>query len=94
MFITPKYIAIVDMGLLRWLSAPSLVNREKGDGTVSKWEDYGDKVCKIILTRYPSPSVIIAVNDYHENDVINVKDEERRKHSADFFGGQTENVFL
>ena len=31
---------------------------------------------------------------YHENDVINVKDGERRKRSADFVGGQTKNVFL
>ena len=72
-----KYIANVDMGLLWRLSAPSSAEIEKGDGTVCTWKDYGDKVFEIILTRHPSASMIIAVNDYYGNDVINVKDGER-----------------
>ena len=72
----------------------TVANREKGDGTVYKWKDYGDNVFEIILTRYPSASLVIVVNDYHENDVINVKDGELQKRSADFVGGQTKNVFL
>ena len=37
--------------------------------------------------------MIIAVNDYYENDVINVKDGDCQKCSADYVGGQTKNVF-
>ena len=72
-----KYIANVDVGLLWRLSAPSSAEIEKGDGTVYTWKDYGDKVFEIILTRHPSASMIIAVNDYYGNDVIDVKDKER-----------------
>ena len=68
-------------------------DREKSDGIVYTWKDYGDKVFEIILTRYPSASMIIAVNDYYENDVINVKDGDCQKCSADYVGGQTKNVF-
>ena len=88
-----KCIAIVDMGLLWRLSSPSSADREKSDGIVYTWKDYGDKVYEIILTRYPSASMIIAVNDYYENDVINVKDRGCQKCSADYVGGQTKNVF-
>ena len=68
-------------------------DREKSDGIVYTWKDYGDKVFEIILTRYPSASMIIAVNDYYENDVINVKDGQCQKCSAAYVGGQTKNVF-
>ena len=85
-----KYIAIVDRALL---SAPSSADREKRDGIVYTWKDYGDKVFEITLTRHPSASMIIAVNDYYENDVINVKDGECQKSSAAYVGGQTKNVF-
>ena len=88
-----KYFAIVDMGLLWRLSAPSSADREKGNGTVYTWKDHGDKVFEIILTRHPSASVIIAVNDYYGNDIIDVKDGEGQKSSAAFVGGQTKNVF-
>ena len=81
------------MGLLWRLSSPSSADREKSDGIVYTWKDYGDKVYEIILTRYPSASMIIAVNDYYENDVINVKDGDCQKCSADYVGGQTKNVF-
>ena len=37
--------------------------------------------------------MIIAVNDYYGNDVINVKVDECQKHSAAYVGGQTKNVF-
>ena len=60
-----KYISILDMGLLWGLSAPSSTDKEKCDGAVYTWKDYGDNVFKIILTRHPSASVIIAINDYY-----------------------------
>ena len=44
-----KYIAVVDMALLWQLSTPSSAEREKDDGTVYTWIDYGDKVFEIIL---------------------------------------------
>ena len=88
-----KCIAIVDTRLLWRLPAPSSADREKCDGTVYTWKDYGDNVFEIMLTRHPSASIIIAVNDYFGNDVINVKDGERQKRSATFVGGQTKNVF-
>ena len=75
------------------MSAPSSADREKRDGIVYTWKDYGDKVFEITLTRHPSASMIIAVNDYYENDVINVKDGDCQKCSADYVGGQTKNVF-
>ena len=75
------------------MSAPSSADREKRDGIVYTWKDYGDKVFEITLTRHPSASMIIAVNDYYENDVINVKDGECQKFSAAYVGGQTKNVF-
>ena len=37
--------------------------------------------------------MIIAVDDYYWNDVINVKDGEFQNCSAAFVGGQTWNVF-
>ena len=76
------------------MSAPSSADREKSDGTVYTWKDYGDKVFEVILTRYPSASMIIAVNDYYRNDVINEKRGERQKHSAAYVGGQTKNYSL
>ena len=44
-----KYIAIADMGLLWRLSTSSSADREKGDGAVYIWKDYGDKVFETIL---------------------------------------------
>ena len=44
-----KCIAVVDMALLWRLSTPSSAEREKDDGTVYTWIDYGDKVFEIIL---------------------------------------------
>ena len=38
--------------------------------------------------------MIIAVNYYYGNDVINVKGGERQKRSAPYVSGQTKNVFL
>ena len=81
------------MGLLWQLSAASSADREKGDGTVYTWKDYGDRILEIILTKHPSASMIIAVNDYDGNVVIKVKYGERQKRSAAFVGGQTKNVF-
>ena len=80
------------IGLLWRLPPPSSADREKGDRAIYTWKDYGDKVSEIILTRHPSASMIIAVNDYYGNDVINVKDKERQKRSAAYVRGQTENV--
>ena len=80
------------IGLLWRLPPSSSADREKGDRAIYTWKDYGDKVFEIILTRHPSASMIIAVNDYYGNDVINVKDKERQKRSAAYVGGQTENV--
>ena len=37
--------------------------------------------------------MIIAVNDYYGNDVINGKGRQRQKCSAAYVGGQTKNVF-
>ena len=45
-----KYIAIVDMRLWR-LSTPHSTDRERGDGTVYTWKDYGDKVFETILRK-------------------------------------------
>ena len=80
------------MSLLWRLSAPSSAEIEK-DGAAYTWKDYGDKVFEIILARHPSPSMIIAVNDYYGNDVINVKERKRQKRSAVYVGGQTNNVY-
>ena len=60
-----KYVAILDMGLLWGLSAPSSTDKEKCDRAVYTWKDYGDNVFKIILKRHPSASMIIAINDYY-----------------------------
>ena len=87
-----KYIATVDIGLLWRLSAPSLADREKGDGQSTHGKTMR-KVSEIILTRHPSVSMIIAVNDYYGNDVINIKVDECQKRSAAYVGGQTKNVF-
>ena len=90
-----KYIAIVDMGLLWRLSAPSSAGREKGDETVYIWKDYGDKFFQIIFTtKHPSISMIIALNDYYGSDVINVKDGDRQKCPAPYIGGQTKMYSL
>ena len=88
-----KYTATVDMGLLWQLSAPSSADREKVDGTLCTCKDYVDIVFKIILIRHLSASMIIAIDDYYWNDVINVKDGEFQNCSAAFVGGQTWNVF-
>ena len=72
--------------------APTSADREKGDGTVYTWKYYGDKVFEITLRSHRSAFIIIAVNDYCGNDVINVKDGERQKRSASIVGGQTKNV--
>ena len=82
------------MGLLWRLSTPSSADREKGDGIVYTWKDYGDKVFETILRRHPSASMIIAVNDYYGNDITNVRGWESQKCSAAYVGGQTKNVFL
>ena len=81
------------MRLLWQLSAPSSADREKGDGTLSTCKYYVDIVFKIILIRHLSASMIIAVNDYYWNDVINVKDGKFQKRSATLVGGQAKNVF-
>ena len=47
-----KYIAIVDMRLLRRLPTSSSVDRVRGDGTVDKKKNYGDKVLDTILRRH------------------------------------------
>ena len=57
------------------------------------WKDYTDKFLETILRRYPSTSMIIAVNDYYGNDVINRKRREQPKHSAADVGGRTKNVY-
>ena len=88
-----KYIAILDMGLLWRLSAPSTADREKDDVTVYTWKDYGIKVFETILRRHPSASMIMAVNGYYKNDAVNIKGRERQKCSAAYVGGQTKNVF-
>ena len=77
-----EYIAIVDMGLLWRLPAPFSADREKGEGTVYTWKDYVGKVFEIILTRHPSASMIITVNNYYGNNIIKLKDGKRRKHCA------------
>ena len=46
-----------------------------------------------MLKRHPPASMIVAVNDYYENGVINVKDGKRQKRPAAYVGGQTQNVF-
>ena len=56
-------------------------------------ENYGHKIFEIKLTRHPSASMIITVNDCYGNDVINVKDGERQKRSAAYLAVQTKNVF-
>ena len=38
--------------------------------------------------------MIIAVNDYYGNDVINAKGGERQRHSAAYAGGQMKNFSL
>ena len=53
----------------------------------------GQSTHETILRRNPSASMIIAVNDYYGNDVIDRKDGERQKCSAAYVGGQTKNVF-
>ena len=42
---------------------------------------------------HPSASMIVAVNGYCGNDVVNAKGGERQKRSADYVGGQTKNLF-
>ena len=71
----------------------SSADGEKDDGIVYTWKNYGDKVFETILRRHPSASIIIAVNDYYGNDVINLKDGERQKCCAAHAGSQTKNVF-
>ena len=88
-----KYIAILDMGLLWRLSAPSTADREKDDVTVYTWKDYEIKVFETILRRHPSASMIIAVNGCYKNDAVNIKGREPQKCSAAYVGGQTKNVF-
>ena len=68
-----KYIVILDMGLLWRLSILSSGDRGKVDGIVYIWKYYWDEIFETVLMRYPSASLIIAVNDYYGNDVINVK---------------------
>ena len=41
-----------------------------------------------ILRRHPSASMIIAVNDYYGNEVINKQGGEHQKRSAAYVGGQ------
>ena len=88
-----EYIAIVDTGLQWRFSEPSSDDREKVDGKVNTWKNYGHKVFEIKLTRHPSASMIITVNDCYGNDVINVKDGERQKRSASYLAVQTKTVF-
>ena len=81
-----KYIAVVDIRLLWQLSTLCLADR-----TMSR-KDYGDKVFKTVLRRHPSASMIIIVNGYYENGVINVKSAEHQKRSSAYVGGQKKNV--
>lgn len=88
-----KCSTIVDMGLLWQLSTPYLANREKDDGTFYIWKDYGVKDFDTIPWRHPSGSMIIAVNDYYKNYVVNVKGGVCQKCSAIYVVDQMKNVF-
>ena len=81
------------MGVLWQLSTPYLADREKDDGTFYIWKDYGVKDFEIILWRHPSGSMIIAVNDYYKNYVVNVKGGVCQKCSAIYVVDQMKNVF-
>ena len=48
-------------------------------GQSTHGKNYGSKIFETILRRYHSASMIITVNDYHGNDVINLKGGERQK---------------
>ena len=67
--------------------APSSAARKKGDGTVYSWKYYRDQVFEIIFQRHSSASMIMAVDDYYGNDVINEKGGEHQNHSAKHFPG-------
>ena len=55
------------------------LTEKKGMGQSTHGKNYGSKIFETILRRYHSASMIITVNDYHGNDVINVKGGERQK---------------
>ena len=74
-----KYIAIADMELLSRLPTLTSAIRGKDDGSVSTWNDYGNKVFETILRRHPSASMIMDGNNYYGNDLVNVKGGERQK---------------
>ena len=59
-------------------------------GQSTHGKNYGSKIFETILRRYHSASMIITVNDYHGNDVINVKGGERQKRGQTWsnVGGQ------
>ena len=86
-------VAICDMGLIWRLATPSSTDRMKGDETKYSWHDYAMKVYNLITTRHPNADMIILVNDYYGDDVVNVKDGEHANRAKQYFGGESPNVF-
>ena len=70
------YTALVDMGLIWQLATPTTENKEKADGSLYTWEDYADKVFKLILERHPNAKRLILINDTYKAP-YSIKDSER-----------------
>ena len=70
------YIAIVDMGLLWRLAIPSIEDREKPDGSIYTWFDYGEKMLSLLMARHRKACQIICVNDQYTQH-CSIKDSER-----------------
>ena len=70
------YVAVVDMGLLWRLATPSTEDREKSDGSIYTWLDYGEKLLSLLMARHKQACQIICINDQYNQQCI-IKDSER-----------------
>ena len=85
-----NYTAEVDMGLIWRLATPTIEDREKADGSVYTWGDYGKRVINIIKSRHENAVRIICINDTYSLR-YSIKDSERTLRTG---SKPVKNVFM
>ena len=86
-----SYTVVVDMGMIWRLAAPTVEDRDKGDGSPYTWGDYANKMTSMILARHKDANSIICVNDpYGQTESIKYDERELRIQGH----GHIPNVFM
>lgn len=86
------YIAIVDMGMIWRLAAPTTEDRAKDNGEKYIWEDYAQKLIEVVKARHRQAGTIIFVNDPYDLPLC-IKDSEHQLRTNKYASG-TKNIII